>query len=448
MSLEELSTKDEANQVKMLNNFGLIHRAARSAAKAFKVITPDNLSNVNEMASLRGWLDTEAEYTSDQDIQLVRGAEEFITELQEGVNNVSPLQVAYRGIFDTMLESAEDAGFINNRLGFNVFKRILKQQLGVTSFDKDTHKLIDKALFLKLMAHPDSPLADYMSKERFNKLYTDPNNNIALRLARLQESGILKGNLFFENLRASDTNNEKGMPVFTIELDTTFDAGVIEKNNMTEGFRQILANPETREFGEDLIANQLMTNGFQQRSGSYMDMIPAEVFTTSTLDGSKESPAMFFSRIQTSTYDPLVFNDFVHDFIRNFGTARPGGSPILPQVRSRLITPDSNGVVRLAQNAAPSVYKGKERGWAAYFISYPEGKPQIYVRVGEGAYRQLQQKGIKGKVNEVGNTSNTSAINKEGETGLPSLNPIEKRLITKIETNIEDVPTIQKLCRI
>ena len=60
----------------------------------------------------------------------------------------------------------------------------------------------------------------------------------------------------------------------------------------------------------------------------------------------------------------------------------------------------------------------------------------------------MQQKGIKGKVNEVGNTSNTSAINKEGETGLPSLNPIEKRLITKIETNIEDVPTIQKLCRI
>ena len=88
-----------------------------------------------------------------------------------------------------------------------------------------------------------------------------------------------------------------------------------------------------------------MTNGFQQRSGSYMDMIPAEVFTTSTLDGSKESPAMFFSRIQTSTYDPLVFNDFVHDFIRNFGTARPGGNPILPQVRSRLITPDSNGVI-------------------------------------------------------------------------------------------------------
>ena len=448
MSLEELSTKDEANQVKMLNNFGLIHRAARSAAKAFKVITPDNLSNLNEMASLRAWLDTEAEYTSDQDIQLIRGAEEFITELQEGVNNVSPLQVAYRGIFDTMLESAEDAGFINNRLGFNVFKRILKQQLGVTSFNKDTHKLIDKALFLKLMAHPDSPLADYMSKERFNKLYTDPNNNIALRLARLQESGILKGNLFFENLRASDTNNEKGMPVFTIELDTTFDAGVIEKNNMTEGFRQILANPETREFGEDLIANQLMTNGFQQRSGSYMDMIPAEVFTTSTLDGSKESPAMFFSRIQTSTYDPLVFNDFVHDFIRNFGTARPGGSPILPQVRSAQLKPDSNGVVRLPKNGAPSVYKGKERGWAAYFISYPEGKPQIYVRVGEGAYRQLQQKGIKGKVNEVGNTSNTSAINKEGETGLPSLNPIEKRLITKIETNIEDVPTIQKLCRI
>ena len=79
MSLEELSSKNEDNQVTMLNNFALFHRAGRSTMKAFKVITPDNIDNVNELSALRGWLDVEAEYTSDEDIQLVQGAEEFIT---------------------------------------------------------------------------------------------------------------------------------------------------------------------------------------------------------------------------------------------------------------------------------------------------------------------------------------------------------------------------------
>ena len=185
MSVEELASKD-ADQVKMLNNFALFHRAGRSAVKAFKVITPDNLSNVNEMSSLRGWLDTEAEYLSDEDIQLVQGAEEFITEMQNGINKVSPMEAAYRGIFDTVMNAAQDAGFINNNLAFNVFKRLLKQQIGATSFDAATNKLIDRALFLKMMAHQDSPLAPLMSKNNFDRLYTDPANNIAIRLRRLQ----------------------------------------------------------------------------------------------------------------------------------------------------------------------------------------------------------------------------------------------------------------------
>jgi len=452
MSLEELSSKNEDNQVTMLNNFGLFHRAGRSAMKAFKVITPDNIDNVNELSALRGWLDVEAEYTSDEDIQLVQGAEEFITEMQNNVNDKAPMEVAYRGIFDTILTAAEDAGFINNNVAFNVFKRVLKQQIGATAFSQDAQKLIDKALFLKIMAHPDSPLASLMSKNNFERLYTDPANNIGIRLRRLQEGGKLKGNIFFENLQQADTNNEKGIPVFTVQLDTSFDAGTLEKNKMIQGFADMLnsSDPQIAEFAKDLVANQLMTKGFQPGRGTYIDMIPSEVFTTSMLNPALESPVQFFSRIQHNSHDPLFFNDFVHDFIRNFGTSRPGGSPLLPTASSKLIRPDSKGVITLAQNAAPKLYKGKNKGWVAYFTAKTEDKSEIYVRVGEGQYMKLQQKGVPGKVNEVGNASENSSMKREANTvtGLPSTNVIEQRLTKRIADAKENVVEIQKICRI
>jgi len=452
MSAEELASKEDDNQVKMLNNFALFHRAGRSVVKAFKVITPDNLSNVNEMSSLRGWLDTEAEYLSDEDIQLVQGAEEFITEMQNSINEVSPMEVAYRGIFDTVMSAAQDAGFINNNLAFNVFKRTLKQQIGATSFDAATNKLVDKALFLKMMAHQDSPLAPLMSKSNFERLYTDPGNNIGIRLRRLQESSKLKGNIFFENLQQADSNNDKGIPVFTVQLDTSFDAGTLEKNKMTQGFKQMLdsSDPEVSAFAKDLIANQLMTKGFQPGRGTYIDMIPAEVFTTSMLNPALESPVQFFSRIQNNSHNALFFNDFVHDFIRNFGTSRPGGKSLLPRVSPKLIKPDNNGVITLAKNAAPNAYKGKDKGWVAYFTSSPEGKSEIYVRVGEGQYMKLQQKGVPGKVNEVGNASEDSSMKREANTvtGLPSTNVVEQRLTKRIADAKDDAVEIQKICRI
>ena len=93
---------------------------------------------------------------------------------------------------------------------------------------------------------------------------------------------------------------------------------------MTQGFKQMLdsSDPEVSAFAKDLIANQLMTKGFQPGRGTYIDMIPAGVFTTSMLNPALESPVQFFSRIQNNSHDALFFNDFVHDFIRNFGTSR------------------------------------------------------------------------------------------------------------------------------
>ena len=451
ISLQELSDKSEDTQAKMLDNFELFYKAGMSTARAFKVITPDNLDNLNEISSLRAWLDIEQQFTTNQDTNIIYGAEEFVTELQTGRESVYPIQVAYRGIFNTMLGAAEEAGFINNRPAFFRFKNILKNSLLQTRFNSEQHKFIDRALFLKIMGHPDSPLADYMSKDRFEKLYTDPNNNIAIRLDNLQKSDKLSNNRFFQLLEASDTNNEKGNPVFTIQLNSNYDMTSLEKNTLTVGFKEMLESkdPVIAEFAKDLIANQLMSTGFHPSKNSYMDLIPPEAFTTSILNSAMESPTMFFNKIQTETIGHDFYNDFVHDFIRNFGSATPGGAPLLPVVRNRNLSPNNEGLVRVDKVRNPSIFN-KTNGYAAYFITYPKGAaPKVYVRVNGNIYQELQMKGIKGKLNEVGSTAERSSINKTGTTSMPNMDTyIANAVQAPTPTDVEQPVELTKVCRI
>ena len=137
------------------------------------------------------------------------------------------MEAAYRGIFDTMLVGAEVAGFINNRPAFYQFKELLKYNLHQTSFDAPTQKFIDRALFLQIIANEESPLADYMSKDRFEKLYKNPNNNIATRFEGLRRTGKLANNLFFSKLEHGNDNFEQGNTTFTIKLNTDFDTNVL-----------------------------------------------------------------------------------------------------------------------------------------------------------------------------------------------------------------------------
>ena len=157
----------------------------------------------------------------------------------------------------------------------------------------------------------------------------------------------------------------------------------LEKNTLTAGFKEMLESkdPVIAEFARDLIANQLMSTGFHPSKNSYMDLIPPEAFTTSILDPTMESPTMFFNKIQTETIGHDFYNDFVHDFIRNFGSATPGGTPLLPVIRNKNLSPNNEGLVRVDKVRNPSIFN-KTNGYAAYFITYPRGEaPKVYVRV-------------------------------------------------------------------
>lgn len=414
MTIEELDSREEDDivQSKMLNNFSILAKTGRQLSRAFKVMNPDGLDNVNEISGVREFIERESEVLKEQ--TAIAGVETFINQdlsLAEFDEVISPIQATYRNILNETIKAGDQAGFINNRAAFYNFKEKLKFLTGKKTFDAATHKFIDRALFLKMITSQDvnNPLKDYTSTERFKKLYTNPNDNIATRLYKLRKSGKIQNNIFFDLLQSSTTNNTQNI-VFTIDLNTTYNLNATEKNALTDAFKEMLTSEdaEIKEFAQDLVANQLMTSGFHPQRGSYMDIIPPEAFTTNMLNEEQQSPVQFFSSIEDQSYNNEYFDDFIHDFIRNFGTHMPGGSFMLPTVSPRSVLRDKN-----------NNYKIKGKNKPNYFISNTgiDG-PEIYVKVGLETYGKLQQKGIKGQVNEVGNVEDQSALRKDknGET--------------------------------
>jgi len=453
MSSEELTRQDEALQADYLNNFMIFHKAGQSTVRAFKVITPDNLDNVNEMSGLRGWLDVEAEYLSDNDINIVEGAEEYITEMKGTDSPRYGIQVAYRGILNTILKGAERAGFINNRPAFFQFKQLLKNATLKTSFDAATHKFIDRALFLKMMADPRSPLADYMSKDKFNQLLTDPTSNIATRLQELQKDGRLDNNRLFQKLVPGARNNNEGNSIFTVALDTSYDMTAHEKNTISSDFKNMLKDSDVkiRSFAKDLVAMQLMTSGFHPAKGSLMDLIPTEAFTTNMLNEKGDTPARFFNRIESETMGHDFFNDFLHDFVRNYGTVSVGNQNILPTISHKKIK-TKDGQVFLNKEANPSIFK-QSLGFAPYFVTYdPILGAQTFVLANTaetgGTYVRLQPKGVKGQANEVGSVSQDSAINKEGTGAHPITYQSIIENTVEMPESVEAPLEIYKVCKI
>tara|TARA_R100000951_G_scaffold10686_2_gene8996 strand:+ start:107 stop:8230 length:8124 start_codon:yes stop_codon:yes gene_type:complete len=486
MTTEQLQNRDPGDQIALLDNFKTIHKLGRQVSQAFKVITPDNLSNVNEISSVRSWLENEEDFIYGQS-KMVIGIEAFLRSQEGTGTSIAPLQFAYRNILDTMMEAVDSAGFINNSIAFESFKTVYKSLTHQDVLSGEVHKFIDRALFLKIMAKEESPFAELMSKKTFERLYTSPNSSITNTFEVIKtlsndidskgsQKSVLSGNTFFENLQVASAQNSKGIPIDIIELNTTFNAGPHEKNAMTEGFRKMLNIKDTgvgseqqqeverrnnviiRRFAKDLISNQLMTKGFHPGKGTYIDLIPPEVFTSNMglSSTTTESPVAYFNRVKEAMTDDKFFKGFVHSFIRNFGTANPGGNRLVPKVNPGQLIPridpktkKPDGSVHLMEEAA-SVFR-TDRGWASYFIVYNKGlAPKLYVKIGEGVYKELEQFGSRGALNEVGNATHESAITELKSVNAPTSTGELRRRGPKL-TNEEIsaiAEKIEKICRL
>ena len=489
MSSEQLRNLDESDiigQAKYLHNFGLLFKAGRQLQTVYKIITPDNISNVNEIASLVSYLDTESTYLQGDTDAVIQGAAELIVDNQSNDKNpLNALVVAYRGILDTMLQAGEEIGFINNRPSFYSFKNKLKKSINQHSLNKDQHKFIDKMLFLDMMTRPESPFvkSKLISKKTFESLYTNPTSNIITKLNNIKiKYPKLATNKFVELLKPDVFNQEKKNGVYLIKMETLLESSANSKNIISNALLTMVTNPgryandknnieelnEIKQFAKIIVANQLYTKGFTLGAGTYMDLIPSQFLSTNMFFENQDSPVTYYLQAAegSKTTNYFTSTDFMHTFVRNFGTLKPGGFPLLPSVpykegkfRDKKNKMAFKETVFFTQN--DSTVFDTNLKFTDYFITNPPmGDPMIYVRTsissaGIAGYQMLQTTGLPGKLSEVGITQSTedSMFTRSGKSILPT--KAEGRFVANNKINsmpefvlkpIKDV--IEQFCKI
>ena len=443
---DNLTEPEDAVQIQYLINFNKFYLAGKALQIVNKIITPDNLDNVTELSSISAWLEVEQEYLNNPE-SLIQGAEEIIVHNQGTTKPLSPISIAYRGIFDTIIKETNRIGFLNNTPAFTAFKENLQDNLGKSKFTADQHKLIDRALFLKIMTQPNSPFVDggVISQENFINMYISPTNNLVTRAQYIKEAyPSLENNLFVQALQEDPSNSETGL--YLLRLDIPIGISTADKNDLTQDLlRLIESNDENiRNFGRLLVGNQILTSGFNPTFGSYIDLIPSEVLTTRILNQSKESPVEFFKQEAEELMKTNYFNDFVHDFVRTYGLQKPKGAPLLKVIKN-LPSPNNSGVVSFQKGDA-RIY-GDNNINLDYFLSSYQGKSTIFVNVEGGKYQVLSLLGKSRKVNEFGavQSNSESLINEGGTVNKPG--PRFQITSTEIITENEDSQA-QKICKI
>ena len=443
---DQLVNPNQAKQLEYLSNFNKFVAAGRALQVVNSIITPDNLDNVNEISSLNDFIDIERQYLNNPE-SIIDGADEIIMHNQGTNTSLNPIAVAYRGLFTTILEESARAGFVNNSPAFRSFKSDLKDAIGASKFTAAQHKLIDRALFTKIITQPHSPFVDggLISRENFENMYLKPNDNLITKLNYLRETyPELNNNLIMQALQEDPSNNETKL--FLLRLDLPVGISTTDKNNYTKAFRDLLnnSNEEINDFAHALVVNQILTSGFNPTFGSYIDLIPSEVFTTSILNPSKQSPVEFFRQEMKELNRVDYFKDFVHEFIRTYGTEKPGGVPILKKIDKIKMSPD--GFTNVSSKNL-GIY-GPTNESVDYFVSDATGNTNVFVRVEGLKYQRLSLLGKSRKLNESGiSTSNSeSLVNFTNNTTIEKPGGFRVDKSADIITNNEDSQA-QKYCK-
>ena len=172
-----------------------------------------------------------------------------------------------------------------------------------------------------MMTRPHSPFIEggLISADNFNNMYVNPNNNLITKLQNIREVyPELNNNLFLQSLEADPSNDETGL--FLLRLDVPIGISTADKNELTNDLERLIksSNAEIQTFGKLLIANQILTSGFNPTFGSYIDLIPSEVLTTNVLNKSAQSPVQYFKQESEELMRTNYFDNFTHDFVRTY----------------------------------------------------------------------------------------------------------------------------------
>ena len=158
--------------------------------------------------------------------------------------------------------------FIANTPGFTRILNEFSTELGKGILsDRDLGKTLEKEIFAYLYSQTDLNVDADNIKEMFRG-----NNSTATKLNNFQKHAIYGENPFIKNLSISKGDKKNGYDF--IGMPNTKGQPKYFKDQMYAGWLEILQNPETRNFADELIRYSYYSSGFKRGISTIFEHVP------------------------------------------------------------------------------------------------------------------------------------------------------------------------------
>ncbi len=461
---ENDTTSPEAKQ--LFIGFVKALYAGDQLSTIYKVITPDTVDGLNDLSLLEEYLDNLDAIKRNDANSLV--SFEQVNNLLNG-EDYALTKHFYNAIRKSLEVNSEV--FLGGTPAVKQFKSILKTAIGKNKFSAVEHRFIDRMLFYHALTKSGSPLAAFLQKSDVKNLLTNPNNNLYTMVKELMgEIPTLQANTFLGKIREGKRFEDPLNRVFTIEIDNTDKMTTQMKDEMQLGFYQLMFTPEIytpdtalqnkiKKLGKALVTNALVTTGLSPTYGSYFSSIPVQVFLTpitSKYVSEQISIGEYFRReFSEIKNNPEYFNDFLFDFIRNFGAISIKGSPLLGNIEKKSFTSVDNGQSFVPTN--PKIASSPQTMFKS-FTDYGRSVDKTRIYQWDGTqYVELQQLGINGNIIELnlrdgdmiskdtiwnaGSPKQVNFVNKKGKTKVTNISA-RQGLTTAPDTALKNMLTL------
>ena len=361
----------------------------------------------------------------------------IVTDVADGIGDLGTLQVILESIesFDRekgMFGGADVAQFLQgdsfgiSKAFFSAFSEMMALTsdffLGATpavkrakdnmmqlvgrdqAFTEEEHRMVDRQLFYWMMTQPGSPLNRMVSGKTAGgsaAFMVNSTTNMVTQLATMRKAfpEEVGNNKFIMRLKEAQSNENEMNRVYNIQFENMDKMTTELKDELIAAFEDLLfnKNPTIKKFGEMLVMNQLITNGFSPGYGSYFNLIPTRFFTTKVDPNDNQTPAQFArAEIRKVQQDGNYFNGALFEIIQNIGARRTKG---------RLFVPEATQGASSQRTTEGLLVTFDEDGPVVTIRKNPENKKvdkyQLLLRRAPGQYMVLNQKSLTGQLNEI-----------------------------------------------
>lgn len=403
---------------KAFEAFAHAYVGGNSLSNFYEVIAPDNMDGMGALSEIEAYLDVLDNYEAQGDKNIV-GYSEVEKILLGGAYGTM------RGFFSTMQEVMElqSSLFITGNQSVRNFKAEFKDITGRARLRGEDHRFIDRALFYHILTKEGSPLGQYLRKDVVKQMLidapTESKGNLFVQVQEIMEDiPALGANRMLAKIIKSPGFEDEVNRVWGIGIENTEKMTNMVRNATIQDFQKLLETPEVytqgmenaeeeneriKKLGIRLVLNSIITTGLAPSFGSYYSSIPIEFFLEIKDENGKSLMEYMQEEFQKVRFDEAYFDDFMFDFIQNYGTTTVAGVPLISRVVGfRNPTKDGDALTLVPKKS----FNITEREIPLYatFRQGRKGVDKISVYefdADKGVYHKIHSLGIGGKVLEM-----------------------------------------------